>query len=182
MMARGDDVDVDGLLSQIRKDPKYKKFKLIVQKAGERLKIEADRNEALALFSARTSRTLSGKKQYSAQALLDAEAIDMSTRSRLVQIRVQSSIHLDLLDEACDAIRRHILTQYYEDMRGFSNEQQRKSLIERVQTVAMDIMTEGKSLLDMLDHLIKDIDQSNFSMGRMVDLVEMLNNSKGKVL
>ena len=26
------------------------------------------------------------------------------------------------------------------------------------------------------------IDQSNFSMGRMVDLLEMLQNSKGKVL
>lgn len=181
-MARGEEVDVEGLLSAIRKDVKYRKFKLVVQKAGERLKIEHDRNEALALFSARTSRTLSGKKQYSAASLLDAEAIDMSTRSRLVQIRVQSSIHLDLLDEACDAIKRHIFTQYHEDMRGFSNEAQRKALIERVQTVAMDIMTEGKSLLDMLDHLIRDIDQSNFSMGRMVDLVEMLNNSKGKVL
>jgi len=181
-MARGEEVDVDGLLKEIRQDPKYKKFKLIVQKAGERLKIEEDRNEALALFSARTSSTLSGKKQYSGKSLMEAEATDMSTRSRLVTIRVKASIHLDLLDEACDAIKRHIFTQYHEDMRAFSNEQQRKALIERVQTVAMDIMTDGKSLLDMLDHLIRDIDQSNFSMGRMVDLLEMLQNSKGKVL
>lgn len=177
-----EEIDVDSLLAEIRRDVKFKKFKNIVAKAGERLQIEKDRNEALALFSARTSPTLRYKKQYSAASLLDAEAIDMATRSRLVHIRVQSSIHLDLLDEACDAIKRHIFTQYHEDLRGFSNEQQRKALVERVQTVAMDLMTEGKSLLDMLDQLIRDLDQSNFSMGHMVKLVEMLANSKGKVL
>jgi hypothetical protein len=181
-MARGEEVDIDQLLREIRRDPKYKKFKSIVEKTGERLQVEKDRNESLALFSARTSPTLRYKKQYSAASLLDAEAIDMSTRSRLVHIRVQAKIHLDLLDEACDAIRRHIFTQYHEDLRGFSNEAQRKALVERVQTVAMDIMTDGKSLLDMLDQLIKDLDQTNFSMGHMVKLVEMLSNSKGKVL
>lgn len=181
-MARGDDVDVNGLLQDIKADPKYKKFRLIVQKTSDRLKIEEDRNEALALHSARTSRTLSGKKQYSPKSLLDAEATDMSTRSRLVEIRVRASIHLNLLDEACDAIKRHIFTEYYDDLRGFSNEQQRKALIERVQGVAMDLMTEGKSLIDMLDQIVKDIDQSNFHLGHMGSILELLSNSKGKVL
>src|SRR5271168_1254333 len=134
-----EDVDVNGLLETIRNDAKYKKFKKIVQTTGERLKIEEDRNEALALHSARTSRTLSGKKAYSPKSLLDAEATDMATRSRLVQIRVQASIHLDLLDEACDAIKRHIFTEYYEELRGFSNEQQRRALIDRIQGVAMEL-------------------------------------------
>lgn len=175
-------VDVGGILAVIREDVKYKKFKKIVQTTGERLKIEEDRNEALALHSARTSRTLSGKKAYSPKSLLDAEATDMSARSRLVEIRVRASIHLNLLDEACDAIKRHIFTEYYDDLRGFSNEQQRKALIERVQGVAMNLMTEGKSLIDMLDQIVKDIDQSNFHLGHMQSILEMLSNSKGKVL
>jgi hypothetical protein len=183
-MARApkEEFSVDNLLKTIRADPKYKKFKLVVQRASERLKIENDRNEALALHLARTSGTLYGKKQYSARSLLEAEANDMAARSRWVHIRVQASIHLNLLDEACDAIKRHIFTQYYDELRGFSNEQQRKALVERVQGVAMDLITDGKSLLEMLDQLIKDVDQSNFSMGRMVDLLELVMNAKGKTL
>jgi hypothetical protein len=175
-------VDVKTLLLEIRRDPKYKKFKTIVETTRSRLKIEADRNEALALHSSRTSRTLSGKKQYSGAAILDAEATELYTRSRLVQIRVQASIHLDLLDEACDAIKRHIFTQYHEDLLGFTNEQQRRALIERVQGAALELIAEGKSLKDMLDQIIKDVDQANFHLGHMVSTLEMLHNSKGKVL
>jgi len=177
-----EEVDVGGILSVIRKDQKYKKFRLIVQKTGERLNIEKDRNEALALHASRTSRTLSGKKAYSPKSLLDAEATDLYTRSRLVEIRVQASIHLNLLDEACDAIKRHIFTEYYEELRGFSNEQQRRALIERIQGVAMELMTEGKSLIDMLDQIVRDVDQANFHLGHMGSILEMLSNSKGKVL
>jgi len=180
--AQKEEFSVDELLRTIRADSRYKKFKRIVETTSERLKIENDRNEALALHLARTSGTLYGKKQYSARSLLEAEANDMAARSRWVHIRVQASIHLNLLDEACDAIKRHIFTQYYDELRGFSNEQQRKALVERVQGVAMDLITDGKSLLDMLDQLIKDADQSSFSMGRMVNVLEMLQNSKGKVL
>ncbi|WP_391857251.1 hypothetical protein, partial [Vibrio cidicii] len=102
--------DLELFLSDIKEDPNYKKFRLVVKGVREKLKIERDQAEAMGLMANRTSRSLHGRKQFSPKSLLEATSNDLSARARLVEIRVRATVNLDLLQEACDALRNHIYT------------------------------------------------------------------------
>lgn len=183
-MARArEEFDLRGLLLEIRNDDKYTKFKRIVRVAGTRLNLTKDREEALALHTSRTSRTLHGSKRYSPKDLIDATLTDGRTRSRLVEIRVKASNHIELLEEACDAMRHHLFTEYHEELKAFSTVDQRSALVKRVQRVALDLIAEGRTLLDMLDQIIKDIDQNGHSLRNAMELLKLLDGAKsGKII
>jgi hypothetical protein len=183
-MARrqAEEVDLRGLLSEVKVDAKYTKFRNIVKAVHDRLNLDADRKEAFALHASRTSRTLRSKKQYSPKALMDAALTDLSARARLVEIRVKASYHLGLLDDAMNAMRRHLVTQYNDEISKYSNEAQRNALIQRVQGTALDLAEEGKEFMAMLDTIIKDIDQAGFSLRTMTECLKLLDGSKGRVL
>jgi hypothetical protein len=148
--------DLELFLSDIKEDPNYKKFRLVVKGVREKLKIERDQAEAMGLMANRTSRSLHGRKQFSPKSLLEATSNDLSARARLVEIRVRATVNLDLLQEACDALRNHIYTEYAQELKQFgSSAEQRKALVERVQGTARTLMTEGKALVDVLDQIVK---------------------------
>ncbi|MDN3180141.1 hypothetical protein P0E80_13695, partial [Enterococcus faecalis] len=104
-------------------------------------------------------------------------------RARLVEIRVRATVNLDLLQEACDALRNHIYTEYAQELKQFgSSAEQRKALVERVQGTARTLMTEGKALVDVLDQIVKDIDSTSHHLRHMIDVLKLLDGSKGKVV
>jgi hypothetical protein len=184
-MARGnqEEVDLRGLLLQVKGDPKYKRFARIIQRVSDRVDIEKDKAEALALHASRTSRSLYGGKRYSPKALIDASLTDLSARARLVEIRVKASGHVEVLEQACEAMRHHLLTEYNQEIRMYSTEAQRNALIKRIQRTALDFMAEAKSLLDMLDQIIKDIDQASYALRATLDSLKLLDGAKaGRVI
>lgn len=166
------------LISDIRADPEYGKFKKIVLKVGEVLKVDKDRNEALALHAGRTSRRLHGTKQYSPKSLIDASLNDLACRSRLVEIRVQCSVQIDLLHDASKAMRHYITTKFYDDLANYKTVGQRNALIDRVVSAALLVESEGSALIKLLDDLINDIDKSSFHLRNMVEALKLLDSSK----
>lgn len=177
-----EEIDLEELFAQVQKDPKFKKFRLILKTTREKLKIERDRNEALGLMANRSSRSLHGRKQFSPKAIMEATANDLSARARLVEIRVKAKIHMDLMEDACEAIKDHLLTEYNEDMRKYSTVEQRKALISRIQGTARSFVVEGNALIDLLDQIIKDIDQASYHLRYLTDMIKTLDGTKGKVV
>lgn len=174
-----EDFDLDSLFQTIREDDAFATFRNIVKTAKQYLKIEAYREEALGLMMNRLSRQIHGNKQFSPKIMLEAAACDMSARARLVEIRVRCKVHLDNLEDACKALKNHILTTYMEEMKAFSNAEARNALVERVQKSARTITTEATALIDMLDQIIFDIDKTSYHMSNMTQLIIMLDGSKG---
>lgn len=170
------------LIAEIREQQQYKKFKKVVSVARERLKIDTDRTEALSLHAGRTSRKLFGEKQYSAKSVMEASLIDLSYRSRLVEIRVQCSLTVATLDAGLDAIRRYINTEFTDDLEAYKTVGQRKDFVDRIVASALDLVNEGKSLMDMLDFLIKDIDTASFQLRNTMEILKMLSEAKGRIL
>ena len=171
------------LVKSIREDANYLKFTKIVARVQKRLDMEASTNEALGLHASRTSRNLTGDDRYNAMKLIDANLKDLSYRARLVEIRVKNDLQLSIVREAIEAMRRHISTEYADDLRDFSTADQRKSFVDRVIKNAKEYLAEGEALLDMLDMLVKDIDQCSHSMRHVIDCLKLLEGSKaGKVV
>lgn len=170
------------LIKQIREDGEYRKFKKILEGVRERLKIEKDRNEALSLHAGRTSRKLHGKQQYSLKSLIDASLNDLAARSRLVEVRVQCSIQIDLLHDAAKAMKQHITTEFHEELKEYKTVGQRTAVIERVIKASLETESEGHALIKMLDDLIGDIDKSSFQLRNMLEALKLLAEKPGQVV
>lgn len=167
------------LISDIRAHSEYKKFKAILSKVRERVNIDRDRAEALSMHAGRTSRRLHGAKQYSPKSLIDAALNDAACRSRLVEIRVQCSIQIDLLHDAVKAIKQYITTEFYEDLNAYKTVGQRNALIDRVVNSALTTESEGQALIKLLDDLINDIDKVSYHLKIMMSALQLLDGNKG---
>ncbi len=168
------------LLKQIRKDPQYDTFLRILETTRKKLDVEAAVEEAKGLHASRTSRSLSGADRYSAKKIIDATLRDLSTRARLVEIRVANDRKLSHLKEAAEALRRYLSTEYVDELKeDFSTAGQRSSFVDRVLKNANALLAEGESLLSVLDFFIKDIDQSSHSVRHVVDCLKLLENKHG---
>lgn len=180
--AEAEDAGPKSLVQAIREDSDYKKFKTIVKTTRERLKLEADRKEAMSLHAGRISRSIYGARRFSPKTLLEAEAQEMGNRSRLVEIRVRASNELSVLDEAIKTIRGYISTEYDVDLREFGTVEQRRAMIDRVIKSAVNLKSEGEDFLAMLDTFIKDLDQAGFKLRDCIEILKLLDSSKGKII
>ena len=170
---------MQALVKSIKEDENYLKFKRIVERIQKRVNIEDATQEALSLHASRSSRSIAGEQRYSPMVLIDANLKDLSFRARLVEIRVRNDLQFATLREAIEAMRRHISTEYSDDLREFSTADQRKAFVDRVIKQAKEFLAEGEALINMIDILIKDIDQCNFSMKNTIECLKMLADSKG---
>lgn len=183
-MAKRDEehMTMDEILESLRKDARRKKFKTILEVAQKKLDPDRDRKEALALHASRSSRSMYGAKQYSAKAVWDASAKDLGYRARMVEIRVQCDIQKSYVDEAVKAFKGYILTEYRDELSGFKTQAQKSAVLNRIVAPAVRFLAEIDALVALLDNLIKDIDQANFHLSRMTDVLKLLDSSKGKVI
>lgn len=172
---------MSALIKAIRADANYKQFLHILKQTQERLDLEVDQKEAMVLHSGRLSRGMYGKNRYSAKTLIDASLVDMSSRSRLVEIRVKASIQLSVLDEAVKAVRKYLMTEYADDLSEFKTAEQRRSFCDRAIKHGLAFQEEGAALLQLLDRIIEDIDKASFHLRNIMECLKLLE-SRGKPL
>lgn len=174
---------MSSLINEIRGTDEYKKFKKIVAKCLSLINVERDRTEALSMHSGRTSRMLYGQKRYSPKALIDASLNDLACRSRMVEMRVQISVQIDLLHDAIKSMKHYISTQFVAELKHFGTVDVRAAFAERVLKAALAVQSEGQALIKLLDDLINDCDKSSFHLRTMMEALKLLDESKGgKVL
>jgi hypothetical protein len=167
------------LLKEIRANENYKRFLAIVETCQQRIDVDRSKNEALALHAGRLSRNLHGEKRYSPKHIIDANMQDMANRARMVEIRVKNDIQLSTLRSAIQAMRRHISTEYAEELREFSTAPQRSAFVDRVLKASVQLLEEGEALIELLDTLIKDIDQTSHTMRHIIEALKLVSE-KGR--
>lgn len=169
-----------GIKSDIRDCSDFKKFKKIVQQVQSRMNVEKDQAEAIALNAGRTSRKLYGDRKYSPKALIDASLNDLAVRSRLVELRVRASNQIDILNDACKAMKNSMLTNFQDRMKKmFSTVGDRNAFMENMIANALEIERDGAAMIKALDALITDIDKSSYHLKGVIECLSMLESSKG---
>lgn len=170
------------LLDSIRNDDEYKKFKRIIKLELDRLNIEQDQKEVLSLHSSRLSRSIYDKRQYSAQVLIDASMMDLSFRSRIVEIRVKASLHVSIMQAAISSIKKYIYSKYVQNSAQFSTEASRQAYIDTVLKNYVKAVDAVESFLQLCDTIVKDIDQAGFNLRNMLECLKLLSETKGKIV
>lgn len=170
------------LLVIIREDEEYQKFRKVIRLELERLKLEQDQKEVLSLHASRLSRSIYDKRQYSAQILIDASMMDLSFRSRIVEIRVKASLHISIMEAAIGSIRKYLYSKYVQSSNNFSTENSRQSYIDTILKSYIKEVEKAKAFLQLCDTLVKDIDQAAFNLRNMLECLKLLSETKGKII
>lgn len=166
--------------SAILNDDNYKKFKDTWGRIENTLKDEEAVEECKTLHNARLSTKIRDNKgQFSVQQLYDANAIDLSTRSRMVYLAANLKLRLSKLETAFDAIQNYIINRYTEDLRTIDA---KNKFAKRVLNSYIKRINTANAALEFIEALIKDIDQSGYSMRNIVDCVKLLSETKGKII
>jgi hypothetical protein len=167
------------LIKAIRKDPKYKTLKQVLENAQSKIDIEQSRKRAFVLHASLEVRGLYGRKKFSPKRILSATAQIQANRSTLVEIRARLSEHVSYVEAAQAAFRRHVFSEFSEDLRDYRTKEQRDAFINNATVTVVDFISEVTALVDLLDTFIKDLDQAGHNIRHMVDVLKLLASSKG---
>lgn len=171
------------LVKVLRRDPKYKQVRSILETAKSRIDIQRDKDEAFALHLGLEARSLYGRRVYSPKAVLSATAQLQANRSRLVELRARCSEHISYLEQACARYRRYAMSAYSEDFKEYRTKEQRDSVLGTVLMPALDFVAETETLISIFDTFIRDIDQAGHSIRHIVDVLKLLDSSRlGKTI
>lgn len=170
------------MVEEIQESDEYKTFKRILKRARDNLDLERDKKECLALHASRTARNLYGKGQFNPSKVADAQTIDMNARSRMVEIRVKAKANLSVIEKAVKAMKHHISSSYSTELAAYRTKDQREAFLNNLLRKAQRTIDEGEALIELIDFLLKDLDQTSYGLKNLVEVLKLLNENAGRVV
>lgn len=172
-------VSIKSLRSKLMEDNEWLRFRNVFKTAQEALNIGSTEYEVKSLHASRPARSLSAAK-LSVAILQEATIGDLTARSRLTEIKLLVYRTEELLSTAIKQIRKYLASQYADEVKslGGTNAVTRTAILDRLLSRPIEYLSSLSSLTEQIDLIIKDIDQSAFSLNRSKELLQMLLDRK----
>lgn len=175
-------MNMKALLQDIKEDLVFKKYQAVVATVQGSLDPEKIKAEALFLHKTRPSRELFREKM-SPVKTNDAILRDLSNRARLVELRVNLALQVDLLTTTLSSLKDHLLTAFGDEIKEVaSNAELRSALMHKVTARGRTLKAEYETVLALLDKLIEDIDKAGFSLRNSMELIKVLTERPGQLV
>jgi hypothetical protein len=168
----------DVLKMSLLADDTYKKYKNIVKTIKDRIDIDEIDAEIMRLHSGRISRTLYGTTP-GGDRIMSAALQDSSHRSRMAEIRVRITKQADLLNITLDATRIHLSKAFADEMSDIRTKAERMGYFDTHLTIGIILHAKLDSLITRIDTLIKDIDQTSYTIQHAVKILELVYHHSG---
>ncbi len=157
----------------------YKKYKSIVQNIASDVNTEQVIKDTQLIHKSRLSRTL--RKQASPVALQEASLNDLTQRSRLIEMRVALFVHMASLKLTLKQTAEFLSVKYAKSLKGFcGTAQERKAAIDIVLQEGITLQDSMQTALDVIDMVVKDIDQGGYGLKNSIEVVKMLLGKPGQ--
>jgi hypothetical protein len=171
------DLDQSDVQELLRSDDKFKQYRRIVKAIRESVDMDKLDIELKNLHSGRSSRRLYGKTP-SADSIINATLQDASNRSRIAEISVEISRQLSLLETATAAIKKHILHEFREHTSGYRTKGERQAFADQYLGRGLHLIDQFTNFVDRANYILKDTDQTGYSIKAAVQCLEILYSSK----
>lgn len=157
----------------LKQDAEWKRYRAIRSGIEESFPLESLNEELTRIQRGRKVRSVSFKG-VSAQRLLDMSMDEVQHRARLTEILIQAKRESNILSALLDGMNSYVLGEYAEDLReGFKTQQDRRSAVDRLLSKGYSTLYGIQGVAETTELLIKDIDQSSFTLTRVANLIEL---------
>lgn len=172
-------ISIKSLREELAEDSEWKRFRSVFKTAQEALNIGSTEYEIKSLHGTRPSRNLNAAK-VAVHVLQEATIGDLTARSRLTEIKLLAYRTEELLSTAIKQIRKYLVSQYADEVKalGGSNAAARTAILDRLLSRPIEYLSSLSSLTEQIDLIVKDIDQTAFSLNRSKELLQMLLDKK----
>lgn len=165
--------DTPSLNTLLKKDETVLRFFRMLEAYQQKTNFERIETESAALHAGRTSPSLS-RKSISVSSLLDANARDVSARSRLVELYVLVVRTRDSIDVARDSVSGYIHNKYRLQLKErFGTDAATKRYVARLMDEAIIFTATLDSLASQLNKYIEDIDKAGYALRNKMELLRM---------
>lgn len=167
-------LDVDELVSRIKSDDKYKRlYKIFSQNDLYNIPFQAWRDEVERIHKTRGIRILRQESGKFLDKVIDASIEDQANRSRLCELRLKCVRAEGALLEGVDALEEYLLLRYSSEMGAIRTKDERNKVINLALRRFQKFLKEIKTLMDMTEIVISDIDKAAFSLQRIITAFEL---------
>lgn len=169
------------LQAELKRDDTYKRYRSILRTVREGLNLEKTLKEAGYLHRNRKSRLLH-EARVSPTKLQEAILVDMSNRSRMVELKALLLNEQELLKTAISHGKKHVRATYADLLVGYgSTKEAQLMVVEKVFSSGTSFLAEVDSAVEILDVFIKDIDQAGFGLRNVTETLKMVLDRKENV-
>ncbi len=162
----------------LQKDSEYAKFRQIVQTVRS-FDLDKSLAEADRLHATRKTRLLHAHK-LSPQKLQEAQLVELSHRSRLVELRSILSRQYELLGTAIETMKKHIRVKYSQDLQDHARTASERSLVvDRLLSSPLKLKSQLSGAMEIFDAYIRDIDSASYALRNSVELLKMILDRRG---
>ena len=161
----------DTLLDALNADDAYKRYKNIVLTIRKRNDLKKDRDDTRILESTRKLPKMYDEAP-TEMKLYQAIAKEIAIRASLTTIRGRLMVESSLLKKTLDDIGAHIRLNYQDWLEDFKRAEEQKQVVATMLRHGIGLREDIEATIGLIDFVIKDLDQANYSAGHMVRMFE----------
>ena len=166
-------MSIEDIKHSLKSDDRWKRYRGIITSVNESFPLESLQQELDTIQRMRKVRTVN-LKGVSPQRLLDMSMDEVQHRARLTEILIQAKKESALVDTLLDGMYAYIKGEYSEELKDWKSQADRNSVVERLLSKGYETQSGIASLMETVETLIKDIDQSSFTLTRAANLLELI--------
>jgi hypothetical protein len=168
----------------IRRDRRVRRLRGMIKSGTYNVNIAGFIKELESSHTAKLTRRLSVEDVLTKfqTRFLRAVLQNQANRSRFVEIKVRCFVTKERLDRHLTKLRQHLMSRYSGALRNSAGTQEeRRSIVNNELAEAMELQQSIKTVMDIADLIINDVDQAGWDMKRIIDAMTLIQE-RGKQL
>lgn len=160
---------------KLKRDDSWKRFKRIVATSWDET-FDKYMDEIQNMHKARPIRLIGVNNAHpSGKKLAKAQMVDQAYRSRCIEISMNILRNRNNLEQAINAIKKHVESRYHKDMAqfGIRGVTERKRFVDSLVSFATKKLGDINSIVQMSDLVVGDIDQGTWAIKHTVDALQI---------
>lgn len=160
---------------KLNKDPKYQKFRLLVDKNKFSIDSTEITKELKTLHVTRIVRSLDPKNLINDNQsnLINASIQNQAIRSRVVEIKMECYTKYNLLDNYVSKLKDYLISQYNDDFKELKTIKEKQGYLSNFFSGETTMLNEINTVIEICDILIEDLDKSAWSIKALVELLDL---------
>lgn len=166
------------LRKEVRRSQRYKNLKQVLKSDSYNIAFENLKSELRINHSSRKLTSLSASDPNFGKKLVEASIVEVSIRSRAVEMRVMATDVSKYLERSLKYFGDYVTTEFSDGLSVFSTIKERTQFISRLLEPFYKHLDKLQTFIEIVDMYIGDIDKTSYAAKNIVSTFEVIRRNE----
>ena len=166
------------LRREVKNSKRFKNLKMVIKSDTYSIAFENLKSELRINHSSRKLTGLSSSDPNFGKKLVEASIVEVSIRSRAVEIRVMATDVSKYLERSLKYFADYVTTEFSDGLSVFSTIKERSQFIARLLEPYYKHLDKLQTLIEIVDMYITDIDKTSYAAKNIVSTFEVIRRTE----